>query len=128
VPVENSTEGAVGRSMDLLLATPLKICGEVVLRIHQNLLTNETDLSKITKVYSHAQSLAQCHEWLNHNLPGVPRISVAATRWLPRWRRKPGTAAIAGEAAAERYNLPKLAREHRGRAEQHDALPGARQA
>jgi chorismate mutase/prephenate dehydratase len=85
VPVENSTEGAVGRSMDLLLATPLKICGEVVLRIHQNLLTNEADLSKITKVYSHAQSLAQCHEWLNRNLPGIARISVAAIRRLPSW-------------------------------------------
>ena len=98
VPVENSTEGAVGRTMDLLLATPLKICGEVVLRIHQNLLTHETDLSKITKVYSHAQSLAQCHEWLNHNLPGVPRISVASNSLAaqmaaaePGWRRLPAS-------------------------------------
>ena len=78
VPVENSTEGAVGRSMDLLFSTPLKICGEVVLRIHQNLMTQETSLGAITKVYSHAQSLAQCHEWLNRNLPNVPRISVGS--------------------------------------------------
>jgi chorismate mutase/prephenate dehydratase len=110
VPVENSTEGAVGRSMDLLLATPLKICGEVVLRIHQNLLTRETDLSKITKLYSHAQSLAQCHEWLNHNLPGVPRVSVASNSLAAQMAAgEPGTAAIAGEAAAEHYQLPKLA-------------------
>src|SRR5574343_1961636 len=68
VPVENSTEGAVGRSMDLLFSTPLKICGEVVLRIHQNLMTREASLDKVTKVYSHAQSLAQWHEWLNRNL------------------------------------------------------------
>ncbi|MFZ1243750.1 MAG: prephenate dehydratase, partial [Azonexus sp.] len=109
VPVENSTEGAVGRTMDLLLATPLKICGEVVLRIHQNLLTHETDLDKITKVYSHAQSLAQCHEWLNHNLPGVPRISVASNSLAAQMAAsEPGTAAIAGEAAAEHYKLPKL--------------------
>ena len=110
VPVENSTEGAVGRTMDLLLATPLKICGEVVLRIHQNLLSHEADLSRITKIYSHAQSLAQCHEWLNRNLPGVPRISVASNSLAAQMAaEESGVAAIAGEAAAERFNLPKLA-------------------
>ena len=109
VPVENSTEGAVGRTMDLLLGTQLKICGEVVLRIHQNLLTNESALDKVTKVYSHAQSLAQCHEWLNHNLPGVPRISVASNSLAAQMAaEEQGVAAIAGEAAAECYQLPKL--------------------
>jgi chorismate mutase/prephenate dehydratase len=109
VPVENSTEGAVGRTMDLLLGTQLKICGEVVLRIHQNLLTKESGLDKVTKVYSHAQSLAQCHEWLNHNLPGVPRISVASNSFAAQMAaEEEGVAAIAGEAAAERYQLPKL--------------------
>ncbi len=108
VPVENSTEGAVGRSMDLLLSTQLKICGEVVLRIHQNLLTREKDLAAITKVYSHAQSLAQCHEWLNRNLPGVPRVSVASNSLAAQMAAaEPGVAAIAGEAAAEHYQLPK---------------------
>ena len=93
----------------MLLATPLKICGEVVLRIHQNLLSNETDLSKITKVYSHAQSLAQCHEWLNRNLPGIPRISVASNSLAAQMVAvEPGSAAIAGEAAAEHYKLAKL--------------------
>lgn len=109
VPVENSTEGAVGRSMDLLLGTQLKICGEVVLRIHQNLLSRESSLGTITKVYSHAQSLAQCHEWLNHNLPGVPRISVASNSLAAQMAsEEPGTAAIAGVAAAEQFALPKL--------------------
>lgn len=109
VPVENSTEGAVGRTMDLLLATPLKICGEVVLRIHQNLLSNETDFSKITKVYSHAQSLAQCHEWLNRMLPKAQRISVGSNaQAAQKAAEEAGTAAIAGEAAAARYKLPKL--------------------
>ncbi|MBS1162027.1 MAG: prephenate dehydratase [Proteobacteria bacterium] len=109
VPVENSTEGAVGRTMDLLLGTQLKICGEVVLRIHQNLLSNETDLGKISKVYSHAQSLAQCHEWLNHHLPGVPRISVASNSLAAQMAAgEAGVAAIAGVAAAERFKLPKL--------------------
>lgn len=109
VPVENSTEGAVGRSMDLLFSTPLKICGEVVLRIHQNLMTRETSLDKVTKVYSHAQSLAQCHEWLNRNLPNVPRISVGSNSQAAEMAmQEDGAAAIAGEAAAERFSVPIL--------------------
>ena len=109
VPVENSTEGAVGRTMDLLLSTPLKICGEVVLRIHQNLLSRETDFSQITKVYSHAQSLAQCHEWLNRMLPKAQRISVGSNaQAAQKAAEEVGVAAIAGEAAAARYDLPKL--------------------
>src|SRR5574343_332633 len=109
VPVETSREGAVGRSMDLLLSTPLKICGEVVLRIHQNLLSRETDFSQITKVYSHAQKLAQCHEWLNRMLPKAQRISVGSNaQAAQRAAEEAGVAAIAGEAAAARYDLPKL--------------------
>jgi len=110
VPVENSTEGAVGRTMDLLLGSSLKICGEVVLRIHQNLLSKETDFSAITKVYSHAQSLAQCHEWLNRVLPNAQRISVGSNaQAAQKAAEEAGAAAIAGEAAAARYELPKLA-------------------
>ena len=110
VPVENSTEGAVGRTMDLLLTTPLKTCGEVVLRIHQNLLTQVPSLDKVAKVYSHTQSLAQCHEWLNRNLPGVPRVSVASNSLAAQMAAaEEGAAAIAGAAAAERYGLPLLA-------------------
>ena len=110
VPVENSTEGAVGRTMDLLLGTQLKICGEVVVRIHQNLLSNETNLADIKKVYSHAQSLAQCHEWLNRMLPGAQRISVGSNAQAAQMAsEEDGVAAIAGEAAAARYNLPRLA-------------------
>jgi len=110
VPVENSTEGAIGRTMDLLLTTPLKICGEVVVRVHQNLMSNEASLGRITKVYSHAQSLAQCHEWLNRMLPKAQRVSVGSNAQAAQFAAaEPGTAAIAGEAAAARYNLPKLA-------------------
>ena len=110
VPIENSTEGAIGRTLDLLMATPLKICGEVVLRIHRHLLSNETSLDKIVKVYSHAQSLAQCHEWLNRTLPHAQRISVGSNAQAAQLAAaEEGVAAIAGEAAAERYLLPKLA-------------------
>lgn len=110
VPVENSTEGAIGRTLDLLLGTSLKICGEVVVRIHQNLLSKAISLGEVTQVLSHAQSLAQCHEWLNRNLPDVPRIPVASNAEAARLAAEnPSWAAIAGEAAAERYQLPYLA-------------------
>ena len=110
VPIENSTEGAIGRTMDLLMATPLQICGEVVLRIHQHLLSNSASLDQITKVYSHAQSLAQCHEWLNRMLPDAQRISVGSNAQAAQLAASEhGAAAIAGDAAADRYALPKLA-------------------
>ena len=110
VPVENSTEGAIGRTLDLLLGTSLKICGEVVVRIHQNLLSRASGLGEIKQVLSHAQSLAQCHEWLNRNLPDVPRVPVASNAEAARRAAEdPSIAAIAGEAAAERYQLPHRA-------------------
>ena len=110
VPVENSTEGAIGRTLDLLLASPLKICGEVNLRIHQNLLTRAESLDQIKRLYSHAQSLAQCHEWLNRNLLGVPRTPVASNAEAARMAADdPTSAAIAGEAAARRYELTVFA-------------------
>ena len=109
-PVENSTEGAVGRTLDLMVSTPLKICGEVVLRIHHHLLRQSADAAPPRKVYSHAQSLAQCHEWLNRMLPNAQRISVGSNaQAAQRAAEEAGTAAIAGEAAAARYQLPRLA-------------------
>jgi len=78
VPVENSTEGAVGRTLDLLLQTPLRICGEVELRVQQNLLSLTKKIAGIKKIYSHSQSLAQCNGWLNKHLPGVERIPVTS--------------------------------------------------
>ena len=110
VPIENSTEGAIGRTLDLLLTTPLKICGEVLLRIHQHLLSNELSLDAVKKVYSHAQSLAQCHEWLNRSLPLAQRIPVGSNAQAAQLAAaEAGAAAIAGQAAAERYHLPELA-------------------
>ncbi len=110
VPVENSTEGAVGRTLDLLLATPLRICGEVELRVQQNLLSR-SDLASIRKIYSHAQSLAQCNAWLSQNLPAVERVPVTSNaEAAKRAAAEAGAGAIAGEAAAERYRLNVLAR------------------
>jgi chorismate mutase / prephenate dehydratase len=110
VPAENSTEGVVGRTLDLLVGTPLRICGEIELRVQQNLLSKE-EMRGIRKVYSHAQSLAQCNGWLGKNLPGVERIPVASNaEAAQRAARETGAAAIAGELAGERYGLPALAR------------------
>jgi chorismate mutase/prephenate dehydratase len=110
VPVENSTEGAIGRTLDLLLGSSLHICGEVNLRIHQNLLSRAASLADIEHLFSHAQSLAQCHEWLNRNLATVPRMPVSSNAEAARMAAdNPTSAAIAGEAAAERYDLNILA-------------------
>jgi chorismate mutase/prephenate dehydratase len=110
VPVENSTEGAIGRTLDLLLTSPLQICGEVNLRIHQNLLSKAASLAGVTRLYSHAQSLAQCHEWLNRNLGGLQRVPVASNAEAARMAAEdPSSCAIAGEAAAALYGLNVLA-------------------
>jgi len=111
VPAENSTEGAVGRTLDLLLVTPLRICGEIELRIQQNLMARGTDLRALKRVYAHAQSLAQCHGWLNQHLPGVERVPVGSNaEGARRASEEAGAGAIAGEAAAARYKLELLAR------------------
>jgi chorismate mutase/prephenate dehydratase len=110
VPVENSTEGAVGRTLDLMCQTPLTICGEIRLRVRQNLLSNEPALSKVTRVYAHAQSLAQCVEWLARHLPGAARVAVASNAEAARLAAgEPGAAAIAGEIAASIYGIAVLA-------------------
>jgi chorismate mutase/prephenate dehydratase len=110
VPVENSTEGAVGRTLDLMCQTPLLICGEIKLRVTQNLLSNAGAFTEVTKVYAHAQSLAQCVLWLAKHLPGVQRIAVASNAEAARLAAaEPGAAAIAGEIAAAIYGLAVLA-------------------
>lgn len=110
VPVENSTEGGIGRTLDLLLQTSLHICGEIDLPVHHNLLSKSADKSSITKVYSHAQSLAQCHEWLNRNLPGIERQAVASNSEAARLAaEQSGAAAIASRRASELFGLDLLA-------------------
>ena len=110
VPVENSTEGAVGRTLDLVCSTDLSVCGEIKLRVQQNLLSGAASLTHVTKVYSHAQSLAQCVQWLARHLPGVQRVAVSSNAEAARLAAaESGTAAIAGEIAASIYGLAILA-------------------
>jgi len=111
VPVENSTDGVVGRTLDLLTQTPLRICGEVELRVQQNLLSKEKKISSVRKIYSHSQSLAQCNAWLGKNLPKAARIPVASNaEAAQRASKEKGAAAIAGLLAGERYRLNALAK------------------
>jgi chorismate mutase/prephenate dehydratase len=105
-PVENSTDGVVGRTLDLLITTPLKICGEIDLRVRQNLLARTKGLKEVRRVYSHAQSLAQCNGWLGQHLPRAERIPVGSNAEAARRAaREKGAAAIAGAAAAGLYRL-----------------------
>lgn len=111
VPVENSTEGVVTHTLDNFMDSNLKICGEVELRIHQNLLVSKvTKTDSISRIYSHAQSLAQCRKWLDAHYPNAERIAVssnaeAAKRIKGEWN----AAAIAGCMASELYDLEVLA-------------------
>ncbi len=106
VPIENSTEGAVGHTHDLMIDTTLTICAEVKLRVQQNLLAQSTSLENIEKVYSHPQSLAQCAQWLAQHLPNAQKIPVASNAEAARLAsEEENAAAIAGENAATRYHL-----------------------
>jgi chorismate mutase/prephenate dehydratase len=112
VPIENSTEGTVNNTLDMFLNSPLKICGEVELRIHQHLMGRMRGLEGVLRVCSHQQSLAQCRHWLQAHLPNVERIPVNSNAEAARRARdEVGTAAIAGETAAHVYELNILAQE-----------------
>ena len=105
-PVENSTEGAVGRTLDLLMQSNLQICGEVMLAIHQCLLAQSCELSAIKTVYSHPQSLAQCQGWLNVHLPHAARVPASSNAEAARLAAEnPSSAAIAGSQAAAHFGL-----------------------
>ncbi|MCB1859656.1 MAG: prephenate dehydratase [Gammaproteobacteria bacterium] len=111
VPVENSTEGVINHTLDMFIQSPLFICGEVSLRIHHHLLSMESELSQIKRVFSHQQSLAQCRLWLDRNLPQAEQITAGSNAEAARLARsEPRSAAIASEMAAELYQLKGLAR------------------
>ena len=111
VPVENSTEGAIGRTLDLLLTTPARVCGEIMLPVRQNLMSKAKNRAAINKVYSHTQSLAQCQHWLTRNLPDAERIAVVSNAEAALLASRDAIAgAIASKTAAELYKLNLLAR------------------
>jgi chorismate mutase / prephenate dehydratase len=109
VPVENSTEGAIGRTLDLLLSGNVSVCGEVSLRIRHNLMSLAPDLGAVKKIYSHSQSLSQCHDWLAHHAQGIECLPVSSNAEAARLASEDAeAAAIAGDMAAQRYGLNKL--------------------
>ena len=109
VPIENSTEGTVMHTLDRFLVSSLSICGEVELRIHQYLMGRMKSLAAVKRICSHQQSLAQCREWLNEQLPDVEQVPVSSNAEAARRARdEQYTAAIAGETAAEVYGLDVL--------------------
>jgi chorismate mutase / prephenate dehydratase len=109
VPVENSIEGSVNKTLDLLTTSDLHIVGEIKLLIQQHLLRKTNDLQGIEKIYSHPQSLAQCYQWLNQRLPNVPTIPVASNAQAASLAESDASAAaIAGEVAADVYGLNKV--------------------
>jgi len=106
VPVENSTEGVVARSLDLFLHTPLFVIGETSLFVRHNLLRKSESLDGIAAVAAHPQALAQCHEWLSHHLPQAERRPVASNAEGARLASlDPTLAAIASERAASEWGL-----------------------
>jgi len=109
VPIENSTEGAVFHSLDMLVETELKIVAQVFLPIEHCLISNEP-LEKIKTVFSRDQALGQCREWLRRNLPAATASALDSTaEAVRRARETPGAAAVASRLAAELYGVPVVA-------------------
>jgi chorismate mutase/prephenate dehydratase len=109
VPVENSTEGVITHTLDMFLHSPLKITGEVQLRVHHNLLSAAEGVGAVKRIYSHQQSLAQCRGWLDEHLAGVERTAVSSNAEAARLAAQDKqAAAIASREAAAIYGLRVL--------------------
>ncbi|WP_286239765.1 prephenate dehydratase [Neptuniibacter halophilus] len=108
VPIENSSEGVVSHTLDLFKQFDLKICGEVEVPVHLHLLLNKGDgLDEIAKIYSHEQSLAQSRSWLDARFPHIEKVAVSSNAEAARLAKQEGSgyAAVAGDMAAELYDL-----------------------
>jgi len=109
VPIENSTDGRVADTLDMFARLPARICGEVQLRIHHNLLGKCTR-AEVEEVYSKPQALSQCRNWLAKHLPGARLIEVTSTTTAAQLAQdKPGAAAIASMQAGVHYGLDVIA-------------------
>ncbi len=118
VPIENSSEGTVNHTLDMFLGSPLKICGEVELRINHHLMGRMNAIADVKRVCAHVQALAQCRGWLDEHVPEVERVAVSSNaEGARRARDERGTAAIASSAAAEIYGLTTLASDIEDRAD-----------
>ncbi len=106
VPIENSSEGAINRTLDLLLQTSLIISGEVSIHVHHSLMTKTGSMDGVSFICAHSQALAQCQAWLNQHYPTIERRAVASNAEAARMASGDATvAAIASEMAGEQYQL-----------------------
>ncbi|MDK6078519.1 prephenate dehydratase [Massilia varians] len=106
VPVENSSEGAINRTLDLMLGTTTVISGEISIPVHHSLMTRTGSMDGVTVVCAHSQALAQCQVWLNLHHPGIERRAVASNAEAAILASQdPTVAAIASEMAGEQYQL-----------------------
>ncbi len=106
VPIENSYEGSVNITQDLLNKYDANICAEVYLRIRHNLLSRERDIKNIRRVYSHPQAIAQCRSWLKNNLSDISVAELSSTSLAAKMAsRESNTAAIGSGFAASTYGL-----------------------
>ncbi len=112
VPIENSNEGVVSHTLDMFMDSDLQVVAEIIIEVSHNLLSKQTNRSKIKKVYSHPQGLAQCRGWLEANMPGVPIAESTSTAKAAELASKdPASAAIASEIAARMYDLNIIERD-----------------
>lgn len=106
VPIENSSEGAVNRTLDLMLGTTTIISGEISIPVHHSLMTKTGAMEGVTVVCAHSQALAQCQVWLNQHYPALERRAVASNAEAAVMASKDASiAAIASEMAGEQYKL-----------------------
>lgn len=111
VPVENTIEGVVNYTLDMLLGYDLKITGEIVLEISLHLMSMNPNLDEIDRIYSHRHAFAECRDWLQKNIPDAQLIEVESTAKAAELAKDDiEAAAIAGEAAADIYGLHILER------------------
>lgn len=109
VPVENSNQGIVSHTLDRFVDSNLKICGEIEMAIHHNLLSQAKSLAQIERIYSHQQSLSQCKHWIRQHLPEAECIAVSSNAEAARRvRHSPDAAAISSQSAADIYGVPVL--------------------
>ncbi|MCA9085680.1 MAG: prephenate dehydratase [Planctomycetaceae bacterium] len=109
VPIENSTDGRIVDTLDMFTRLPLRICGEIQLHVHHNLLAR-CDRSEITEIYSKPQALSQCRDWLARNMSHARLIEVTSTSTAAQLARdKPGAAAVASQQAADQYGIRVVA-------------------
>lgn len=109
VPIENSIEGAVTHTLDMLIDSNLNVCAEIMLEISHNLLSKEDDISRIKKIYSNPQVFGQCRTWIKANMPNAELKEVSSTaKAAMHAAKEPNSAAIASQLAGDLYGLRVL--------------------